>query len=146
MSARHDPTTSTAELRIPGRENGRHGTAGSKVPAGGETAVRACETAKEPHADRDPAKRLAEVTRRFEAVRLAWAATRAAAARAEARAQAERAGRRSKDDRARAAGAVAARVEARGLRREADRLFDELSALAIEAAAAAEAAARGKAC
>ncbi len=139
MSARHDPTTSTAAFRTLGRENGRNGAV-RKVPAGAETAVLACENAKETRADRDPARRLAEVTRRFEAVRLAWAATRAAAARAERRAEAVRTERR-----ACAAGAVAARVEARRLRREAAKLFAALSALAVEAAAAAEAAARRKA-
>ncbi len=108
-----------------------------RVPAEAETAVLAHESAREPHADRDPAKRLVEAVRRFEATRLAWAATRAAAAKAERRAEATR-----KNGRACAAEVATARIEARRLRREADRLFEELSALALEAAAAAAAVAR----
>ncbi len=114
MIARHDPTTDTAAFRILGHEN-----------------------TKEPRADRDGTKRLVEAMRRFEATRLAWAAVRVAAARAERRAEAARRG-----GRACAAEVATARVAARRLRREADRLFAELSALAVEAAAAAEAVAR----
>jgi len=141
-TARHDPTTDTAEFRILGHENGRHGAAGSRVPAGAETAVLAHESAREPHADRDPVRRLIDAMRKFEALHVAWSAARVAAARAERRAEATRTRRRSRDGRACAAEVVAARAEARRLRREVDRLFEEMSMLAVEAAAAAEAAAR----